>query len=81
MIVLLHRRFFYLYLFAKGICFRQTKLSESFKLLKYKNVNRLSDQRKQVMVSDGQTMKSSCFYKLVSNIKLKKKMKDSAEKA
>ena len=70
-----------LYSFDKQICCRQTKRSENFKVLKYKTFNRLWDQRKQIVISDGQTMKSSYFCKLVLNTKLKKNIKDSAGKA
>ena len=53
--------FVFLYSFDKEICCRRTKLSEKFKMLKYKKINRLWDQRKEIMISDGQTMKSSCL--------------------
>ena len=72
---------FFLYSFDKEICCRKTKLPENFKVLKYKKINRLWHQRKQIMIPDKQTMKSSCFRKLVWNKKLKKNIKDSAGKA
>ena len=72
---------FFLYSFDKEICCRKTKRSENFKVLKYKKINRLWNQRKQIMITDRQTMKSSCFRKLVWNTKLKKNIKDSAGKA
>ena len=73
--------FVFVYSFDKEICCRRTKLSENFKFLKYKKINRLWDQRKQIIISDGQTMKSSCYCKLAWNEKLKKYIKDSAGNA
>ena len=73
--------FCFLYSFDREICCRWMKLSGNFKVLKYTHFNRLWDQRKQTMTSDGQKMKSSCFCKLVWSTKLKKNMKDSAGKA
>ena len=40
------------------------KRSENFKVLKYKKFNRLWDQRKQIMISGGQTMKPVAFANL-----------------
>ena len=73
--------FAFLYSLGKEFFCRQMKLPENVKVLKNEKFNRLWDHRKQIMISDGQTIKSSCFFELVWNIKLKKNIKDSAGKA